>query len=240
MIVSSRAPPPEVPHRCLQLQLLTSPHDRPASTAAWLAYVHSAVRGGVSLVQLRNKHDTAAEILAQAQRLRRALAADIPLILNDRPELVHEAGAQGVHLGQKDTPPTAARQILGADAIIGWSVEHPDQLKGPGARAQCAASDYLGAGPVFAAASKADAAPLLGLSGLAEIVRLAAPLPVVAIGGVAAGNAAAVWRSGVAGVAAIASLAEAASPRAAAHAILAARRCIPQESAHKRGEKSPR
>ncbi|MDA7982551.1 MAG: thiamine phosphate synthase [Alphaproteobacteria bacterium] len=204
-----------------QLHLLVSPHEVNADTD-WLAAVAGAIDGGVNVVQLRNKHDDRGKIIAQGQQLRTLLREHgVPLVVNDSPELAETIAADGVHLGQTDQSPLQARQRLGEHAIIGYSVENAEQLQTR--RRQCAASDYLGVGPVFATPSKPDAAPPVGLAVLAQIVAAARAdaLPVVAVGGVSSANVADVWRAGVAGVAVISAIARSPTPRDAARALLA-------------------
>ncbi|MGH9064469.1 MAG: thiamine phosphate synthase, partial [Acidimicrobiales bacterium] len=108
-------------------------------------FVAACVRGGVDVVQLRDKDLDARPLLARA-RLARAVCHDlgIPFILNDRPDLALEAGADGVHVGQDDAPPALARHILGPSAIVGLSTHAPAELDA--SRAEPV--DYVSAGPV--------------------------------------------------------------------------------------------
>ncbi|MBF0482524.1 MAG: thiamine phosphate synthase, partial [Desulfovibrionaceae bacterium] len=121
--------------------------------------------------------------------------------------------ADGVHLGQDDMPAALARRLIGADKLLGLSVHTPQEAAARGADV-----DYLGAGPIFATATKPDAKAPIGLDGLARI-RLATDLPLVGIGGVDAGNAAGVVRAGACGVAVVSAICSAASPREAAAAL---------------------
>ncbi len=108
-------------------------------------FAAAAIAGGVDVVQLREKELTDRALLARAALLRRVCAdAGVPFILNDRPDLALEAGADGVHLGQDDLPPTAARRILGGDAIIGLSTHAPADL----VASLDEPVDYVSAGPV--------------------------------------------------------------------------------------------
>ncbi|TXL71709.1 thiamine phosphate synthase [Vineibacter terrae] len=161
--------------------------------------VAAAVRGGVTMVQLRDKGDHVGRFVQEARAVRQVLeGTGVPLIINDRVDVAHAIGADGVHLGQRDLPVRDARRLLGREAIIGLSIEQAAQL----AHADLAAVDYLGAGPVFATATKPDAAPPLGLDGLAAI-RTACGLPVVAIGGLSLDNAAGVIAAGADGIAVV-------------------------------------
>ncbi|MEA5159936.1 thiamine phosphate synthase [Cereibacter johrii] len=177
--------------------------------------VAAAVRGGATLVQLRDKHRSDAELIPLARRLVAALEAQgVPLIVNDRIEVVLAAGAAGLHVGQGDLGVTEARRRIGPDRLLGLSVEAPEHLEAlpPGI------VDYVGAGPVRATASKPDHAPPIGFEGLARLVA-AAPVPAVAIGGLGAGDARAVKAAGAAGMAVVSAIGAAADPEAAARAL---------------------
>jgi len=176
--------------------------------------VTAAVRGGVTAVQLRDKHASDAELIDQARRLKAALAGSgVPLIINDRLEVALAAGADGLHIGQDDGEVAAARAALGEQAILGLSVQTLDQL----ARIDAEHLDYLGLGPVFATPSKHDHATPLGFAGLAALVA-ASPLPSVAIGGLKAEHVAAVRTAGAGGLAVISAICGAPDPEAAARA----------------------
>ncbi|TVU70761.1 MULTISPECIES: thiamine phosphate synthase [Cobetia] len=181
------------------------------------ATVMAAVRGGVSVVQLRDKHASDAEMIVQAKRLK-VLLEDygVPLIINDRLEVALASGADGLHIGQGDGDPAEARRVLGDDALIGLSVQTLEQL----AQVDAEHLDYLGLGPVFATATKPDHAAPLGIEGLARLVR-ASPLPTVAIGGLSLLNAREIMASGTDGVAVVSALCTAADPSAAAQEFLA-------------------
>ena len=114
-------------------------------------FVAACVRGGVDVVQLRDKDLEARPLLARARALR-SVCADlgVPFIVNDRPDLALEAGADGVHVGQDDAPPALARRILGPGAIVGLSTHSVDDLE----RAGSEPVDYVSAGPVVATPTK--------------------------------------------------------------------------------------
>lgn len=176
--------------------------------------VVAAVRGGVTVVQLRDKHASDPEMIAQSRRLKAALAGSgVPLIINDRLEVALAAGADGLHLGQDDGDVLEARQALGPDAILGLSVQTHEQL----ARVDPSRLDYLGLGPVFATPSKGDHARPIGFEGLAALVA-ANSLPSVAIGGLKAEHAAAVRAAGAQGAAVISAICGQPDPEAAARA----------------------
>ncbi|SFT36624.1 thiamine phosphate synthase [Halomonas saccharevitans] len=176
--------------------------------------VVAAVRGGVTLVQLRDKHATDAEMIDQARRLKAALeGTGVALIINDRLEVALASGADGLHIGQDDGDVARARAALGPQAILGLSVQTHEQL----ARLDTSALDYLGLGPVFATPSKHDHATPLGFEGLAALVA-ASPLPSVAIGGLKVEHAEAVRQAGAGGLAVISAICGTPDPEAAARA----------------------
>jgi thiamine-phosphate pyrophosphorylase len=174
--------------------------------------VQEAVAGGVTMVQLRDDETPAAGVAELARRLVALLApAGVPLIVNNRVDVAAASGAAGAHVGQGDAPPAEARGMLGAAAILGLSITDPGQL----AAVDPKLVDYLGVGPVFATATKPDAAPAIGTAGLAAC-RARTALPIVGIGGIDRGNAASVVEAGADGVAVVSAICGAADPAAAA------------------------
>jgi thiamine-phosphate pyrophosphorylase len=174
--------------------------------------VAAAVQGGVSCVQLREKNLGTRDFLAQALLLKKLLAPlRVPLVINDRIDIALACGADGVHLGQSDLPVAEARRLLPPEVFIGWSVERMDEVL----QSAALPVDYLGVSPVFATPTKTDTARAWGLDGLAQ-VRAATRLPLVAIGGIHAGNARDVLRAGADGLAVVSALCAADDPRAAA------------------------
>lgn len=202
----------------LSLYLVT---DRPLCGGRELLDVTAAaVAGGATLVQLREKDADTRDFVALARALKELLDRfAVPLLINDRLDVALASGAAGVHVGQKDMRVEDVRAILGTGAIVGLSVETPELARA----ALGLPIDYLGAGPVFATTTKKDAAPVLGLEGLAGVVAeaSAAGLPVVGIGAIGPGRAAQVVQAGAAGVAVVSALCAAPDPRAAAEALLA-------------------
>lgn len=177
--------------------------------------VDAAVQGGVTCVQLREKELDTREFLAQALALKALLAPrGIPLVVNDRVDVALACRADGVHLGQSDMPPDEARRLLPPEVFIGWSVETPEDVK----RSALLPVDYLGVSPVFATPTKTDTKAPWGLEGLRQ-VRAATGLPLVAIGGIQANNAAAVLGAGADGLAVVSALCSADDPAAAARAL---------------------
>lgn len=182
-----------------------------------LAVVQSAVRGGVTCVQLREKSLDTRAFVERARALKALLSPlRIPLLVNDRVDVALAAGADGVHVGQSDMAPQDVRRLL-PGALIGLSIESWQQMH----EAERAPVDYYGISPVFATSSKADAAPALGLAGLQQLRRMTAR-PLVAIGGIQVGNVAAVMAAGADGVAVVSALCAADDPARAAQALLAA------------------
>jgi thiamine-phosphate pyrophosphorylase len=115
-------------------------------------FVAACIRGGVDVVQLRDKHLDARATLERGRlALRVCRGLGVPFILNDRPDLALELGADGVHVGQDDAPPALCRRILGPDAIIGYSTHAPAELD---VATLDDAADYLSAGPVVATPTK--------------------------------------------------------------------------------------
>lgn len=183
-----------------------------------LATVRAAVAGGVTVVQLRDKGAPDDDLIALARALRAELAPrGVPLIVNDRANVAKAADADGLHIGQEDGDPRAARLLLGADAILGLSVTRAAEA----ATVEAGIVDYVGLGPVFSTATKADAAPPLGLAGMRAVGAML-PAPFVAIGGIDAASAAAIMAVGAAGIAVVSAICAAPDPEAAAVALRAA------------------
>ncbi len=179
----------------------------------------AACAGGAAAVQLRAKAAPDRELLGWAAEIRALTERTGALFLvNDRFDLALAAGADGAHLGQDDLPPVrippAARERL----LLGFSTHTLEQASA----ARGAPIDYLAFGPVFGTRSKDSAWGPRGLAQLAAVVRRVRPLPVVAIGGIDAGNAASVREAGAAGFAVISAVAGAAEPEAATRALVAA------------------
>ena len=166
----------------------------------------AAAAGGCTLLQYRDKHAGGRTLVETARALKAALAGTgVPLLVNDRVDVALAAGADGVHLGQSDMHPADARRLLGREAIVGLTLKtpaHADEM-------YRMAVDYACIGGVFATVSKDNPDPPIGLDGLARVAfraRLAASVPVGAIAGIDAANAASVIASGVDGVAVISAL----------------------------------
>lgn len=177
--------------------------------------IQAAVRGGVTVVQLREKELSTRAFIELAEQLLLLLRPlGVPLIINDRVDVALASGADGVHLGQSDMRVEQARALLGPERLLGLSLENIAHLQTP----EVALVDYVAASPVFATPTKTDTAPPWGIEGLRALCRLS-PRPVVAIGGIHAGNAAALREAGAAGLAVVSALCAAPDPEAAARAL---------------------
>jgi thiamine-phosphate pyrophosphorylase len=185
-----------------------------------LAVVRAAVAGGVTAVQVRAPGATGRELVAGTRAVLDAVRdAGVAVIVNDRLDVALAAGADGVHLGRDDVPPEDARRVAGPGLSIGWSVTGPDDLHVvPGT------VDLLGIGPVFATATKPDAAPPIGVDGLRRLWEdaRALGLPAVAIGGIGPDNAGEVLATGVPGLCVSSAIVAAPDPGAVSRALRSA------------------
>jgi thiamine-phosphate pyrophosphorylase len=180
--------------------------------------VEAAVEGGVTIVQLRGKNLLHGPFVELGRAIAGRLAArNVPLLVNDRPDVALACCASGVHLGQDDILVSVARRLLGPNATIGVSVNTPDEA----ARAERDGADYVGAGPAYATSTKQTDLAVLGPEGIGRIAR-ATRLPVVAIGGISAGNAAALAAAGASGIAVVSAILGAPDARRAAEDLLSA------------------
>ena len=134
--------------------------------------VHLLSLGGASFIQLRDKQAAALQFYQEARAaVAVAVRNGVQLIINDRVDIALAVGAHGVHLGQDDIPPEAARTLLGREAIIGYSTHNIDQAQ----KALNLPIDYLAVGPIFKTSTKTDTSPTLGLDGLRAVRRVTAP-----------------------------------------------------------------
>ena len=157
---------------------------------------------GVGLVQYRDKTGSPQEVLRAAAILREAMAGSAcRLIMNDRADLAVLANFDGVHVGQGDLSPAAARRVVGPNRIVGVSTHTPEQVRA----ADLTAADYVAIGPVFATGTKPDASPVVGLEGVRR-ARALTSKPLVAIGGITRDNARSVIDAGADSIALISAL----------------------------------
>lgn len=166
-----------------------------------LEFAAELTTGGATLIQLREKHASSREILRLARELRRILPKNVRLILNDRADVCVAAGADGVHVGQDDLPPEAARRIVGSQRILGISTHNPEQVRA----GDESAADYVAIGPVFNTTSKDNPDPVIGLEGVKR-ARALTQKPLVAIGGITIENCRSVIEAGSDSVAVITDL----------------------------------
>ena len=179
------------------------------------AFLDAALRGGADIVQLRDKTLDDAGVIAAARTFRAAADAHGALfVLNDRPDLVEACAADGVHVGQDDGTPAAARALVGPERIVGRSTHAPAQADAAAADPDV---DYLAVGPVHATPTK-PGRPAAGLSYVAHAAQ-AATKPWFAIGGIDAGNVAEVTAHGASRIVVVRAIADAADPEAAARAL---------------------
>jgi len=167
-----------------------------------LEAARAAMRGGVTMLQLRAKHRTDREILALAEPLADICRREgVPFLVNDRLDLALACGADGVHLGVDDLPLAHARRLGGNALIIGYSPETDEQIRAAAANG----ASYLGIGPVFATSTKSDAGEPLGVAEFTRRHTLSG-LPAVGIGGITMQNVSKVMEAGADGVAVVSAI----------------------------------
>jgi thiamine-phosphate pyrophosphorylase len=182
-------------------------------------FVEELLQAGATLIQYRDKSDNPQRLLHYSQELRRITKGRATFIINDRVDLCLASDADGVHLGQDDLSPIAARKIFAASRLrdnpllIGFSTHNLEQVQ----EADTMPVDYVAIGPVFATASKANPDPVVGLEGVRR-AREATGKPLVAIGGITRSNCRQVREAGADSVAVISDLLE--SPAKAFEAFL--------------------
>lgn len=174
-----------------------------------LEVLEAALKGGISYFQLREKGEGA---LTGSALLEFALSCQelcsryrVPFIINDLVELACQIGADGVHVGQDDAEAGDVRLRIGKEKLLGVSVHSVKEAR----LAAEAGADYIGMGPIFGTASKADAKKPAGVEEIHAVATAFPFLPIVGIGGITPENAEQVWKSGVAGIAVISTITEA-------------------------------
>ncbi|WP_262849240.1 thiamine phosphate synthase [Mumia quercus] len=201
----------------LRLYLVTGPVPDGADVVGVTA---AAVDGGVTAVQLRDKTSSRDDLVRTGSRLAAQLAGTPAVFLvNDDLDAARAIPGAGLHVGPDDLHPARAREVLGDDAVIGWSLHDLGQLDDAEALAACS---YVAVSPVWPTPTKTDTTPPWGLEGVRRL-RDAVPadLPLVAIGGIAADNAASVVAAGADGVCVVSAICSARDPREAARALRA-------------------
>ncbi|WP_131119797.1 thiamine phosphate synthase [Lichenihabitans psoromatis] len=200
---------------CREIYRLCLVTDRDlAGTRGLVSIVGSAVAGGVTMVQLREKTAPTRAFVNEARALMSVLRPlGIPLLINDRADVALAVGADGVHVGQDDMEIDMLRHLLGPNALIGLSITKDSDL----AESAATRADYLGIGPIFPQSTKPDAASPIGLAGLAAMRRRTTK-PILAIGGITLNNAASILKAGADGLAVVSAIMAARDPAAAASA----------------------
>jgi len=171
------------------------------STLTLAEAVAQAIAGGVTMVQLREKEASSAEMYSLAVELKSiCAAANVPLIINDRADVALAVGAAGVHVGQSDLPARVVRQMIGDDCILGVSATTVQEA----VQAQNDGADYIGVGAMIPTGSKTDAT-IVSIDELAAI-RAAVSIPIMIIGGLNADNLPPFIQAGANGVAVISAI----------------------------------
>lgn len=174
--------------------------------------VEKAVKGGVTVVQLREKEADSRAFYQLALTLKQLLRPyRVPLIINDRLDIALAVDADGLHIGQSDLPYPIVRKLLGKEKIIGLSVESTEDA----ITANQWDVDYIAISPVYATPTKTDTAPALGLEGIRAITQLSVH-PSVGIGGISHTNTTDIIRAGANGVAIVSGIMSASDPEKAA------------------------
>ncbi|QFT11452.1 thiamine phosphate synthase [Vibrio sp. THAF190c] len=178
--------------------------------------VELSVAGGVTMVQVREKHGDVRAFIERAQRVKAILSGTgVPLIINDRVDVALAVGADGLHLGQSDMPAEIARRLIGEDKILGLSIENEQQLK----EAEHLPIDYIGLSAIFATPTKTNTKKHWGVEGLKSALETT-KLPIVGIGGINESNIPELMATGVHGLALVSAICQADDPKAAAQHLL--------------------
>ncbi|WP_049535366.1 thiamine phosphate synthase [Vibrio harveyi] len=178
--------------------------------------VRKAVEGGVTMVQVREKHGDVRAFIERAQAVKDILKdTDVPLIINDRVDVALAVDADGVHLGQSDMPTIIARELIGPNKILGLSIENEEQL----AEADSLPIDYIGLSAIFATPTKTNTKKHWGIDGL-KMALVTTSLPIVAIGGINESNIPQLSVTGVHGLALVSAICHAEDPKAASEYLL--------------------
>ena len=178
--------------------------------------VRSAVDGGVTAVQIREKDLEAAAFLNEAAEVKKVLLGrGVPLFVNDRADIALAAGADGLHVGQTDLQAATARRLIGPEMLLGVSVSTEDEAR----KALADGADYVSVSPVFLTPTKPDADAAVGLAGIRRIRRAVGTAAVLAIGGIDTTNARSIVTAGSDGVSVVSAIMSADDPRTASRAL---------------------
>lgn len=196
----------------LSLYLVT---DKSDDVDRFLNTIEEAIKGGVSVVQIREKTAETLDFYNLALRVKEITAKyNIPLIINDRVDVALVIDAEGVHVGQSDMPCDITRKLIGKDKILGVSAA----TIGEAQKAQKDGADYIGTGAVFPTATKDDA-PSITKQDLKEIAE-SIDIPVVAIGGITLDNASELTNTGIAGLSVVSAIMSAENPKESSQKLL--------------------
>ncbi|MEM6264434.1 MAG: thiamine phosphate synthase [Bacteroidota bacterium] len=179
--------------------------------------VEEAIRGGVHMVQLRDKTGSTRKLIDTASALLKLTRpAGVPLLINDRVDVALATGADGVHIGQSDMPYPMARKLMGPKAIIGLSIETRQQLLEAN---QWADLDYVALSPVYPTSTKKDIAPAFRLAGI-HWAKAHTPHYLVGIGGLGNHNISSACEAGLEGIAVVSAICGKSNPRAATQELI--------------------
>ena len=196
----------------LSLYLVT---DKSDDVEKFLNTIEEAIKGGVTVVQIREKTAETLDFYNLALKVKEITTKyDVPLIINDRVDVALAIDADGVHVGQSDMPCDVTRKLIGEDKILGVSAATVDEAK----KAEKDGADYIGTGAVFPTATKDDA-PSITKQDLKDVVD-SISIPVVAIGGINLENASQLKDTGIAGISVVSAIMSAENPKKASEELL--------------------
>jgi thiamine-phosphate pyrophosphorylase len=196
----------------LSLYLVT---DKSDNVEKFLRTIEEAIKGGVSVVQIREKTADTLDFYNLALKVKEITTKyDVPLIINDRVDVALAIDADGVHVGQSDMPCDVTRKLVGPDKIVGVSAATIEEAK----KAECDGADYIGTGAVFPTATKDDA-PKITKKDLKEIVD-SINIPVVAIGGITIENASELTDTGISGLSVVSAIMSSDDPKKSSEKLL--------------------
>lgn len=196
----------------LSLYLVT---DKSDDVEKFLKTIEEAIKGGVSVVQIREKTADTLDFYNLALKVKEITEKhDVPLIINDRVDVALAVDAEGVHVGQSDMPCDVTRALVGPDKIVGVSAATIEEAQ----KAESDGADYIGTGAVFPTATKDDA-PKITKKDLKEIVE-SISIPVVAIGGITLNNAHELNNTGIAGLSVVSAIMSSENPKKSSEELL--------------------
>ena len=186
--------------------------ERITNDLQFLNVLESSLKGGTSIVQLREKKLNTKHFYERALAVKNLCTKyNTPLIINDRIDVAMAIDADGVHIGQTDLPVSVARNLLGNNKIMGWSVSNEEQA----AQANNFKVDYIGLSPIFSTDTKTKNLNIpLGIEGLREL-KLISNKPIVCIGGINTKNTASIIQNGADGIAVVSAISQANNPQQA-------------------------